>query len=91
MGYHCKSWDISAMGNSPPYPTIFFWIGNVNRNRCRTLILMSSQLPELQNIPFNALSILLTPPEAFLQWSPLVKLGVIVLIVFHALTKSKRL
>lgn len=24
MGYHCKSWDIFAIGNSLPYPAFFF-------------------------------------------------------------------
>lgn len=49
----------------------------------------SSQLPELQNIQFNGLTGLLTPCKA--QWSPSVKLRVIVLSVVQAPTKRKML
>lgn len=74
-----------------PLHIVILLIWNVNRNRCRTLILMSSQLPELQNIQFNGLSNLVTTCKVFVQWSPFVTLRTIVLIVLQAPTKTKML
>lgn len=58
-------------------------IWNVNRNRCRVLISMTSQLPELQNIQYNGSSSLITPCKVCDQWSYFVRLRVIVLIVLQ--------
>lgn len=69
-----------------PLHILILLVWSVNRNRCRTLILTSSQLPEPQNIQFNGLSSLLTPCKVFVQWTPFVKLRVIVLIVLQAPT-----
>lgn len=71
----------------PPYVLILLiWI--VNRSRCRRVILMTSQLPELWIIPFNGLFSLVAPCKVCIQLIPFVRLRVIVLIVLRAFVES---
>lgn len=65
---------------------LLIWI--VNRSRCRSLILMTSQLPELWIIPLNGLSSVVAPCKVRIQLIPFVRLRVIVLIVLQAFTES---
>lgn len=65
---------------------LLIWI--VNRSWCRSLILMTSQLPELWIILFNGLSSLIAPCKVCIQLIPFVRLRVIVLIVLQAFTES---